>query len=88
MYQHIQQTNKILFASTSLTRSRWRRGLPRKEQLLRTQAMWIMRGFFLIPFALAFVRFGLSQMAQAVTPAPDGGYHRPIKQIEPMDFEL
>ena len=38
--------------------------------------------------ALVFVCFGLSQMAQTVTPAPGGGYHRPIKQIEPMDFKL
>jgi hypothetical protein len=34
--------------------------------------MWIIRGFLLIPLALAWV--ALSPAAQAVTPAPDGGY--------------
>src|SRR5439155_11000776 len=48
----------------------------------------LRRGFLLIPLAFVFVCFGLSQTAQAVTPAPDGGYHRPIKQVEPMDFKL
>jgi hypothetical protein len=48
----------------------------------------LRRGFLLIPLAFVFVCFGLSQTAQPVTPAPGGGYHRPIKQIEPMDFKL
>jgi trimeric autotransporter adhesin len=34
--------------------------------------MWIIRGFLLIPLVL--VCFGLSPMARAVIPAPDGGY--------------
>src|SRR6266487_2823960 len=37
----------------SISRPPLRRGLPRKQQLLRTQAMWIIRGFLLIPLALA-----------------------------------
>src|SRR5437870_12278794 len=53
-------------------RSPLRRGLPRKQQLPRTQAMWIIRGFLLIALALAW--FALSPTARAVSPAPDGGY--------------
>jgi hypothetical protein len=49
-----------------------RRGLPRKQQLPRTQAMWIIRGFLLIPLALAW--FALSPTLRAVIPAPDGDY--------------
>jgi hypothetical protein len=49
-----------------------RRGLPHKERLPRTQAMWIIRGLLLIPLLLAC--FALSQTAQAVSPPPDGGY--------------
>jgi uncharacterized coiled-coil protein SlyX len=51
-----------------------RRGLPRKQQLPRTKAMWIIRGFPLIPLALALAWFALSPTAQAVDPPPDGGY--------------
>jgi hypothetical protein len=40
------------------------RGLPRKQQLPRTQAMWIIRGFLLV--ALAFASFALSPSARAV----------------------
>src|SRR5713101_3267438 len=57
---------------TSISRPPLRRGLPRKQQLPRTQAMWIIRGFLFIPLALAW--FALSPTAQAVDPAPDGGY--------------
>src|SRR5437773_11101652 len=57
---------------SSINRRPWRRGLPRKQQLPRTQAMWIIRGFLLIPLALAW--FALSPTARAVLPAPDGGY--------------
>jgi uncharacterized coiled-coil protein SlyX len=49
-----------------------RRGLPRKQQLPRIRAMWIIRGFLLIPLALAC--FALSPTARAVDPPPDGGY--------------
>src|SRR5438552_567519 len=34
----------------------------------------LRRGFLLIPVSLVLVCFALCQMAQAVTPAPDGGY--------------
>src|SRR2546427_397377 len=34
----------------------------------------LQRGFLLIPLALALVLFGLLPTAQAVSPAPDGGY--------------
>src|SRR3989442_4543408 len=57
---------------SSISRSPLRRGLPRKQQLPRTQAMWIIRGFLLIALALAW--FALSQTARAVDPPPDGGY--------------
>jgi hypothetical protein len=34
----------------------------------------LRRGFLLIPLALALAWFALSPTAQAVSPAPDGGY--------------
>jgi hypothetical protein len=68
----IQLTSTIPSARTSLTRSPLRRGLPRKQQLPRTQATWTIRGFVLI--SLVFVCFALLPTARAVTPAPDGGY--------------
>ena len=58
----------------SISRPPLRRGLPRKQQLPRTQAMWIIRGFLLIPLALALAWFALSPAARAVDPPPDGGY--------------
>src|SRR5712691_9931890 len=58
----------------SIDRSPLRRGLPRKQQLSRTQPMWIIRGFLLIPLALALACFALAPAARAVLPAPDGGY--------------
>jgi hypothetical protein len=39
----------------SISRPPLRRGLPRKQQFPRTQAMWIIRGFLLIPLALVCV---------------------------------
>jgi Chaperone of endosialidase len=36
--------------------------------------MWIIRGFLLIPLALALGWFALSPTARAVSPPPDGGY--------------
>ena len=52
----------------SIGRSPLRLGLP------RVQPIWIIRGFLIVPLALAC--FGLSPAPNAfgVTPAPDGGY--------------
>ena len=47
-------------------------GLPRKEQLPRTQALRMTRAFLLI--SLVSACFALPPAAQAVIPAPDGGY--------------
>jgi hypothetical protein len=68
----IQLTNPIPSVITSLSRPLLRRGLPRKQQLPRTPATWIIRGFVFIAFALAW--FELAPTTQAVVPAPDGGY--------------
>jgi hypothetical protein len=70
------KTNNMTTPSirNSISRSPLRRGLPRKQQLPRTQAMWIIRGFLLIPLALTLAWFALSPTARAVIPAPDGGY--------------
>src|SRR5437667_3057749 len=62
------------FVRRSINRPPFRRGLPRKQQLPRTQAMWIMRGVLLIPLALAIACFALLPAARAVDPPPDGGY--------------
>src|SRR4029077_4299894 len=40
--------------------------------LSRVQSIWIVRGVIFIP--LLVVSFGLSPLAQAVSPEPDGGY--------------
>src|SRR5436190_112478 len=46
---------------------------PLRLGLPRVQPIWIIRGFLLIPLALAW--FALSQSARAqLSPAPDGGY--------------
>jgi hypothetical protein len=58
----------------SISRPPLRRGLPRKQQLTRTQAMWIIRGFLFIPLALALAWLALAPAARAVDPPPDGGY--------------
>ena len=63
MYQPIQLTTTIPSIRNSLNRSPLRRGLPRKQQLPRTQAMWIIRGFLLIALALAW--FALSPTTRA-----------------------
>ena len=68
MSQQIQLTNRIPSASTSNSRPRLRLGLP------RVQPIWIIRGFLLIPVALALALFALSPAARAVVPEPDGGY--------------
>jgi hypothetical protein len=59
---------KMTIASirNSISRPLLRRGLPRKQQLPRTQAMWIIRGFLLIPLALALAWLALASTAQAV----------------------
>ncbi|PYJ00700.1 MAG: hypothetical protein DMF00_07080 [Verrucomicrobia bacterium] len=48
----------------SVDRSPFRSGLPRKQQLPRAQAMWIIRGFLLLPLALGW--FAFSPKAQAL----------------------
>jgi trimeric autotransporter adhesin len=62
------KTMTTLHSRKSLSRSPLRLGLP------RAQPIWIIRGFLLIPLALAW--FALSPTARAVLPppAPDGGY--------------
>jgi hypothetical protein len=65
---------KTLSIRNLISRPPSRRGLPRKQQLPRTQTTWIIRGFLLLPLALALAWFALSPTARAVTPAPDGGY--------------
>jgi hypothetical protein len=60
--------------SNSISRPPLRRGLPGKQQLPRTRAMWIIRGFLLSALTLAFAYFALSPAARAVDPPPDGGY--------------
>jgi hypothetical protein len=70
------KTNNMTTPSprNSISRPPLRRGLPRKQQLPRIQAMWIIRGFLLIPLVLALGAFALSPTARAVDPPPDGGY--------------
>jgi hypothetical protein len=48
------------------------RGLLRKEQLPRTQALRMIHAFLL--FSLVSACFAIAPAAQAVIPAPDGGY--------------
>ena len=52
--------------TNSINRSSSRFGLS------RVQSIWILPGFIFIPLLLAC--FGLSPLAQAVSPEPDGGY--------------
>jgi len=51
---------------------------PGQNQRGLSQRNIMKKHFFklIVGTALVFVCFGLSQMAQTVTPAPDGGYHR------------
>ena len=72
MYQLITFQRTTLSLRNLMNRSNLRHGLPRREQLPRAQAMWIIRGFLLIPLVLGC--FALSPAALAVTPARDGGY--------------
>jgi hypothetical protein len=48
----------------SISRPPLRRGLPRKQQRPRTQARWIIRGFLLIPLALAWLALLPTAQAQ------------------------
>jgi hypothetical protein len=52
----------------SIGRSPLRLGLP------RVQRIWIIRGFILIPLALACFALSPASVAQLPPPAPDGGY--------------
>src|SRR5213592_950707 len=61
-----------LFVRNSISQPPLRRSLPVKQQLPRSQTIWIIRGVLLIPLALAWS--ALSPLAQAVDPPPDGGY--------------
>ncbi len=70
MYQLIQFKTTVPHSISRLLPLR--RSLPRKAQLPRTQARWIIRGSLLIPLVLAC--FGFSPAMQAVNPPPDGGY--------------
>jgi len=45
--------------------------LPLRKSINRSP---LRRGFLLIPFAIVLAWFALSPTAQAVTPAPDGGF--------------
>src|SRR5712691_4794337 len=72
MSHSIQFTKTIPAVRNSISRPPLRRGLPRTQQLPRTQAMWIIRGFLFLPLALAWL--ALSPTVQAVDPPPDGGY--------------
>jgi len=71
-------TTLSLFIQNSTSRPPLRRGLPLKQPRKlsgpRTQATWIIRGFLLIPLALALAWLALPPAARAVVPPPDGGY--------------
>ena len=64
MYQLITFQTTTLCLRNLMNRSHLRRSLPRKEQLPRAQAMWIVRGLLLLMLALGC--FGLSPQARAV----------------------
>jgi hypothetical protein len=64
MTKQIQFTNPTPSVRTSISRPPLRRGLPRKQQLPRIQAMWIIRGFLLIPLALAWLALLPTAQAQ------------------------
>src|SRR5229473_1301942 len=74
MKQPMQLTNTTSSVRISISRPPLRRGLPRKQQLPRTQAMWIIRGFLLLALALACFALSPAPKAFGVSPPPDGGY--------------
>jgi len=57
---------KTLPLRNLMSRPSLRRGLPRKQQLPRTPAMWIIRRFLLIPLALALACLAFLPKAQAL----------------------
>jgi hypothetical protein len=66
MNPSIQSKTTVPLIINSTNRSPLRRGLP------RARSLWIIRGFVLIPLVLVCIE--LFSNAQAVVPAPDGGY--------------
>jgi hypothetical protein len=86
MYPLIPINVKALVVRNSISRSPLRRGLPREQQLPRTQERWIIRGFLFIPLVLALAWLALSPTARAVDPPPDGGY--PIQNTAEGDDAL
>src|SRR5438034_825714 len=72
--QNINLKTTALHLRKSISRPPLRRGLPRTQQLPLTRAMWIIRGFLLIPLSLALAWLALAPAARAVDPPPDGGY--------------
>jgi hypothetical protein len=66
MNPSIQSKTTVPPIINSTNRSPLRRGLP------RARSLWIIRGFVLIPLVLVCIE--LFSNAQAVVPAPDGGY--------------
>src|SRR5436190_6186196 len=67
MSHSIKLTKTIPSVRNSISRLPLRRGLPRKQQPPRTQAMWIIRGFLFLPLALALAWLALSPTARAQT---------------------
>jgi hypothetical protein len=57
-----------------IDRSPLRSGLPRKQQVPRTQAMGIIRGLLFIALALGYFALSPAPNAFGVVPAPDGCY--------------
>src|SRR6476661_2044714 len=71
----VQQSNLNKMKTKEMTTLHLRKSIswsPLRLGLPRVQPIWIIRGFLLIPLALAW--FALSPSARAVLPAPDGGY--------------
>src|SRR5439155_943815 len=86
MSHSIELTKTIPSVRNFISPSSLRRGLPRKQQLLHAQTMWIIRGFLLIPLALALAWLALSPTARAVDPPPDRGY--PVQNTAEGDDAL
>ena len=80
MSQPIQLKAATLSERNVIDRSPLRRALP------RVQPIWIIRGFLLIPLALAWLALSPSPNAFGVSPAPDGGY--PNQNTAEGDYAL
>src|SRR5437879_5439956 len=65
MYQSNQLTKRSQLVRNSINCSAWRRGLPRKHQLPRIQAMWIICSCHLTALALVVGWLALSPQARA-----------------------